>query len=70
MKGNSKKWFDSIFSEGTNNRDKLFKKLEKSRLPLDQKNYKKTCYEVKKLFLEKKEKLTEKSGKPKELWKT
>ena len=41
VKGNSKEWFDSVVSEGINNRDKLFKKFKKSRLPLDQKIYKK-----------------------------
>ena len=41
VKGNSKEWFDSVVSEGINNRDKLFKKLKKSRLPFDQENYKK-----------------------------
>ena len=30
VKGNSKEWFDSVISEGTNNRDKLFKKLKES----------------------------------------
>ena len=75
VKGNSKEWFDSVVSEGINNRDKLFKKLKKSRLPLDQENYKKARYEVKKLIAEKKRnyfetKLTENIGKPKELWKT
>ena len=28
VKGNSKEWFDSVVSEGINNRDKLFKKFE------------------------------------------
>ena len=75
MKGNSKEWFDSVASEGTNNRDKLFKKFKKSRLPLDQENYKKARYKVKKLIAEKKRnyfetKLTENIGKSKELWKT
>ena len=75
VKGNSKERFDSAVSEGTNNRDKLFKKFKKSRLPLDQENYKKARYEVKKLIAEKKRnyfeaKLTENIGKPKELWKT
>ena len=75
VKGNSKEWFDSVVSEGINNRDKLFKKFKKSRLPLDQENYKKARYEVKKLIAEKKRnyfetKLTENIGKPKELWKT
>ena len=75
VKGNSKEWFDSVVSEGINNRDKLFKKFKKSRLPLDQENYKKARYEVKKLIAEEKRnyletKLTENTGTPKELWKT
>ena len=75
VKGNSKEWFDSVVSERINNRDKLFKKFKKSRLHLDQENYKKAHYEVKKLIAEKKRnyfetKLTENIGKPKELWKT
>ena len=28
VKDNSKEWFDSVVSEGINNRDKLFKKFE------------------------------------------
>ena len=32
VKGNSKEWFDSVVSEGINNRDKLFQKFKKSRL--------------------------------------
>ena len=39
-------WFDSVVSEGINNRDKFFKKLKKSRLPLDQENYKKVVLYV------------------------
>ena len=71
----NEEWFDSVVSEGINNREKLFKKLKKSRLPLDQKNYKKARYKVKKLIAEKKRnyfetKLIENIGKPKELWKT
>ena len=38
VKGNSKEWFDSVASEGINNRDKLLKKFKKSRLPLHQEN--------------------------------
>ena len=38
-------------------RDKLFKKFKKSRLPLDEENYKKARYEVKKLIAKRKEKL-------------
>ena len=75
VKGNSKEWFDSVVSEGINNRDKLFKKFKKSRLPLDQENYKKARYEVRKLIAEEKRncwetKLTENIDTPKELWKT
>ena len=75
VQGNSKEWIDSVVSEGINNRDKLFEKLKKSRLPLDQENYKNARYEFKKLIAEKKRnyfetKLTENVGKPKELWKT
>ena len=75
VKHNSKEWFDSVVSEGINNRDQPFKKFKKTRLPLDQENYKKARYEVKKLIAEKKRnyfetKLTENIGKPKELWKT
>ena len=54
VKGNSKEWFDSVVSEKINNRDTLFKKFKKSSLPLDQENYKKARYEVKKLIAEKK----------------
>ena len=57
VKGNSKEWFDSVVSDRINNRNKLFKKFKKSRLPLDQENYKKARYEVKKIIAEKKEKL-------------
>ena len=57
VKGNSKEWFDSVVSEGMNNRDNFFKKFKKSTLPLNQENYKKAQQEVKKLTAEKKEKL-------------
>ena len=56
-------------------KDVLPVKFKKSRLPLDQENYKKACYEVKELIAEKERnyfetKLTKNIGKPKELWKT
>ena len=75
VKGNSKDWFDSVVSEGINNRDKLFKKFKKSRLPLDQENCKKARYKVKKLIAEKKRnylqtKLNKNIGQPRELRKT
>ena len=50
MKDNSKEWFDSVVSEGINNRDKLFKKFKKSRLRLELEDYKKVRYGVKKLL--------------------
>ena len=58
-----------------NNRDELFKKFKKSRLSLDQENFKKARYKVKKLIAEKtrnyfEKKLTENIGKSKKLWKT
>ena len=53
VKDNSKEWFDIVVTEGINNRDKLFKKFKKSRLPLDQENYKKARYKVTKLIAEK-----------------
>ena len=55
VKGNSKEWFESVASEGINNRDKIFKKLKKSRLPLDHEKYKKARYDVTKLIAEKRE---------------
>ena len=48
VKGNSKEQFDSVISEEINNRGKPFKKLKKSRLPLDRENCKKSLFEVKK----------------------
>ena len=53
VKDNSKEWFDIVVTEGINNRDKLFKKFKKSRLPLDQEHYKKARYKVTKLIAEK-----------------
>ena len=47
IKGNSKQRFDNVGSDNINNRNKLFKKTKKTRLSLDQKSYKKVCYEVK-----------------------
>ena len=75
LKGNSKEWFDSVISEGKNNRDKLLNKSKKSGLQLYQENYKKALIEVKKLFAGKKRnyfkmEFTEKIGKPKEQWNT
>ena len=67
VKDNSKEWFDSVVSEGIYNKDKLFKKFKKSRLSLEQENYKKGRYEVKKLIAEKKRETTLKQNLPKTL---
>ena len=74
MKGNSKESFDTVVSEVINNREKRFRKF-KSKIPLDQKNYKKARYKVKKLISKKKRnyfetKLSENICKPEELSKT
>ena len=74
VEGTSQEWFGSFVSEGTNNREKLFKKFKRSRQPLDQENYKKVRCEVKKFIAEKKRnyfetKLTENNGKLKTLCK-
>ena len=50
---NSKEWFSSVVFEGMNNRGRLFNKLKKPWLPLNQENYKKARYENKKLITEK-----------------
>ena len=74
MKGNSKESFDRVVSEVINNREKRFRKF-KSKIPLDQKNYKKARCKVKKLISKKKRnyfetKLSENICKPEELSKT
>ena len=73
IKGNTQKWFDSEVLEKLNARDKLFKKVKKSRLNIDKELYKKAKYDASKLITTKKqaffkEKLSETIGKPKALW--
>ena len=72
IKGNTQKWFDSEVLEKLNARDKLFKKVKKSRLNIDKELYKKAKYDASKLITTKKqaffkEKLSETIGKPEEL---
>ena len=71
IKHNSQEWFDG---EAIKNRDKLLKKFEKSRLHIDKELYNAARYKVHKLILNKKKdyfenKLNERIGKPRELWK-
>ena len=71
MKDTSQNWFDVEIMAKISDRDKLFKKLKKSRLHVDKDNYKKARNEVQKLIRTKKKpyfesKLTENIGKPKE----
>ena len=68
IKHNSLDWFDA------ENRDKLLKKFEKSRLHIGKELYNAARYEVNKLIFNKKKdyfenKLNKCIGKPKELWK-
>ena len=73
VKENTQKWFDGEVLENINTREKLFKKIKKSRLHIDKKLYKKAKYNTLKSIAAKKraffdDKLSENIGKPKELW--
>ena len=75
VKGNTQNWFDGEVLEKLRSRDKLFKAFKKTRLHINKELYKKTKYDAKKLIAAKKqaffdEKLSERVGKPKELWNT
>ena len=72
IKGTSEDWFDDEIMEKTNERDKIFKK---SRLYVDEDNYKEARNKLQKLIRTKKKayfesKLTQNVGKSKELWKS
>ena len=72
IKGTSEDWFDDEIMEKINERDKGFKK---SRLYVDEDNYKELRNELQKLIRTKKKayfesKLTQNVGKSKELWKS
>ena len=73
IKGNTQKWFDSEVLAKLNAKDALFKNFKKSRLNIDKELYKEAKYDASKLITTKnqaffKEKLSETTGKPKELW--
>ena len=74
IKYNSQEWFDGEISEAIKNRDKLLKKIKRSRLHVDKELYNVARYKVHKgIFNMKKDyfesKLNERILKPKELWK-
>ena len=73
IKGNTQKWFDGEVLAKLNAKDTLFKNFKKSRLNIDKELYKEAKYDASKLITTKnqaffKEKLSETTGKPKELW--
>ena len=68
-------WFDREIVELIHARKKLFLKFKKSKLHIDEENYKKVKYQVQNLIRKKKRqfyetKLRQKINKPNELWKT
>ena len=50
IKANTQKWFDGDVLENINTRDKLFKRIKKSRLHIDKVLYKKSKYNTLKLI--------------------
>ena len=70
IKGKLQDWFDAEFMEKISETDKLFKKLNKSRLHVDKDSYKEARDKGQKLIRTKKKayfesKLTDSIGKPK-----
>ena len=68
-------WFDREISELIHAREKYFLKFKKSKLHIDEENYKKVKYQVQNLIRKNKRglygtNLGQKINKPKELWKT
>ena len=73
VKNQSSEWFDGELAEQISNRDKLFKKFEKSKLCIDMLIYKEAKNTVQRLIKQKKKffskKLEENIGEHKEPWK-
>ena len=74
-KNNSQDWFDRKVADLIHVREKLFLKIETSKLHTDKEIYKKITNQVQKLIKKKKRNfyeinLKQKINKPKELWKT
>ena len=75
IKYNTQEWFDREIAELIHGRKKLFLKFKKSKLHIDEENYKIVKYQVQNLIRKKKRELYETNlrqniNKPKELWKT
>ena len=75
IKNNTQEWFHREISELIHARKKLFLKFKKSKLHIDEENYKKAKYQVQNFIRKKKREfyetnLRQKINKPKELWKT
>ena len=75
IKNNTQEWFNREIAELIHARKKLFLKFKKSKLHIDEENYKKFKYQVQNLIRKKKREFYEtnlrlKINKPKELWKT
>ena len=75
IKNNMQEWFDREIVELIHARKKLFLKFKKSKLYIDEENYKKVKYQVQNLIRKKKREfyetnLRQKINKPKGLWKT
>ena len=71
---NSQEWFNGQISEAIKNRDKLLKKIKRSRLHIDKELHNADRYKVHKMIFNKKKDYFENElnkfiGKPKELWK-
>ena len=75
IKNNMQEWFDQEIAELIHARKKLFLKFKKSKLHIDEENYKKVKYQVQNLIRKEKREfyetnLRQKINKPKEFWKT
>ena len=75
IKNNTQEWFDGEIGELIHAHEKLLLKFKKSKLHIDEENYKKVKYQVQNLIRKKKREfyetnLRQKINKPKKLWKT
>ena len=75
IKNNTQEWFHTEIAELIHAHEKLFLKVKKSKLHIDEENYKKVKYQLQNLIRKKKREFYEtnlrrKINKPKELWKT
>ena len=75
IKNNTQEWFHREIAELIYAREKLFLKFKKSKLHIDEENYKKVKYQAQNYIRKEKREfyetnLRQKINKPKELWKT